>query len=92
MDLNYGGFNNDFFLTKNEHTYYYRKNRKEHGFQLFRHSYGTPFQKFPVDNDPFPVHSNVKMKGYFVKAPANKNLDDLQICFMKNASKTQSLR
>ena len=27
-----GGFNNDFFLTKNEHTYYFKKDKQRHGF------------------------------------------------------------
>ena len=58
LSLDAGGFNNDFFLTKNEHTYYFKKDQTSHGFQLYRHSYGTPFQKFPVDNNPFPMHEN----------------------------------
>lgn len=43
LDLPSGGYNNDFFLTKNEHTYYYQKDKNNHGFQLCRHSYGTPY-------------------------------------------------
>lgn len=27
-----GAFNNDFFLTKNEHTYYFKKDRERQGF------------------------------------------------------------
>ena len=38
-----GGFSNDIFLTKNEHTYYFKKDGERNGFQLYRHSYGTPF-------------------------------------------------
>ena len=72
LDLKSGGFNNDFFLVKNEHTYYYKKDVDRHGFQLWKHSYGTPFQKFPIDNDPFPIHNNIMMEEYFIPAPENK--------------------
>ena len=71
MNPSAGGFSNDLFLTKNEHTYYFKKESDGHRFQLYRHSYGTPFQKFPVDNDPFPIHSNVKMIDYFIDLPQN---------------------
>lgn len=43
LELKAGGFTNDFFMTKNQHTYYFKKDRERHGFQLWRHSYGTPF-------------------------------------------------
>lgn len=72
-----GGFTNDIFLTKNEHTYYFKKDGENHGFQLWRHSYGTPFQKFPVDNNPFPSHTTQEMEGYFIAAPGGKELKDL---------------
>lgn len=32
LDLPSGGYNNDFFLTKNEHTYYYQKDAEKNGF------------------------------------------------------------
>lgn len=32
LDLKAAGFNNDFFMTKNEHTYYFVKDRERHGF------------------------------------------------------------
>ena len=80
-----GGFDNDFFCTKNEHTYYFQKHRD--GFQLCKFSLGTPFQKFPVDNDPFPVSSNEEMDGYFIRNPIkNYDINDLQISFLKDAS------
>ena len=92
LDLNSSCFNNDFFLTKNEHTYYFKKDVERHGFQLWKHSYGTPFHKWPVDNDPFPIHNNVIMKDYFIPAPKTKKLRDLQIVFLKDSSKDYSRR
>lgn len=86
VDPRAGGFSNDLFMTKNEHTYYFKPESEGHGFQLYRHSYGTPFQKFPIDNNPFPVHNNVKMENYFIAVPKSKDLRDLQIQFLKNAS------
>lgn len=77
-----GSFNNDFFCTKNQHTYYFQKDSKRHGFQLYRHSFGTPFHKFPIDNDPFPEHQNKVMKNYFIPAPKDIMLKDLQISFL----------
>ena len=32
LSLDAGGFVNDFFLTKNEHTYYFKKDENRHGF------------------------------------------------------------
>lgn len=32
LDIDSGCFSNDFFLTKNEHTYYYKKDAERHGF------------------------------------------------------------
>ena len=91
MDIRAGTFNSDFFLTKNEHTYYFQKDEKSHGFQMYRHSYGTPFQKFPVDNNPFPTFDNVMMEEYFIELPKDIKLKDVQINFMKNASPDESL-
>ena len=32
LNITAGGFNNDFFLTKNEHTYYFKKDMTNNGF------------------------------------------------------------
>lgn len=92
LDPKAGGFNNDFFITKNEFTYFFEKDRENHGFQLYRHSYGTQFPKFPTDINPYPQPSNEKMQGNFIRIPEDKALDDLQICFLKNACPNHSLR
>lgn len=92
LDPYAGCFNNDFFLTKNEFTYYFQKDREKHGFQLYRHSYGSPFKKFPVDNDPFPFYDNEIMQKYFIEAPRDVDLNEVQISFLKNASLNYSLR
>lgn len=94
LDNEAGNFTNDIFMTKNEHTYYFMKVEEgdRQGFQLYRHSYGTPFQKFPIDNNPFPLHGNEPMEGYFIEKPKDKKLKDLRIIWMKNASLSYSLR
>lgn len=101
LDIMSGGFDNDFFLSKNHETYYFRREKTVGGdgklsqrFQLFKHSMRSksiPHYQGYRENDD--VDAVQRVEGYTIELPADfYDIDNVQISFLKAAKQFDTLR
>lgn len=100
LDVLGGGFDNDFFLSKNHETYYFAREKggrnelRYQRFQLHRH---TMRSKFIPKYQDYQEHTGTEklemLLDFRINIPFDfADIDDLQISFIKEAKEFSTLR